>query len=52
VTQADRDYWLDRFTVDEIRELAAGMLWLSEAQALTESGTRRGTRLTSPHLTG
>jgi hypothetical protein len=37
VTQADRDYWLDRFTVDEIRELAAGMLWPSEAQALTES---------------
>jgi len=26
VTQAMRDYWLERFTVDEIRELA-GAMW-------------------------
>jgi len=26
VTQAMRNYWLDRFTLDEIRELAA-VLW-------------------------
>jgi hypothetical protein len=33
-----RDYWLERFTVDEIRELA-GALWQGTGQAANEHGT-------------
>jgi len=32
VTQAMRDYWLDRFTVDEIRTLA-GRVWTDDERA-------------------
>lgn len=41
VTQAHRNYWLDRFTITEIRELAAGLDLLLNDHSRPARGRQR-----------